>query len=249
MAGHSKWANIQHRKGRQDEKRARLFSRLVREVAVAARFGGGDPSGNARLRAAMDAAVAANIPRDTVQRAIDRSIGNDADANNIEEVRYEGYGPAGVAFIVDCQTDNRNRTVGEVRHAFVKSGGNLGTGGSVVHLFRSCAVFGFAQGSDHEALFECVAEAGAEDLAENDDGGIDIVATVAAYDSIKKALQSGGFTPEHSIVTMRPHSYAQLDEDAAVAVASLLDKLESIDDVQNVYCNAEPQAIAANGNS
>ena len=246
MAGHSKWANIQHRKGRQDALRARLFSRLVREVAVAARLAGGDPESNPRLRAAMDAAQASNIPGDTITRAITRATGSDEDTARIEEVRYEGYAPGGVALIVDCQTDNRNRTVSDVRYAFTKSGGNLGTAGSVAHLFTRCAVFSFSADCDGERLFEQAAEAGADDVVTCADGHFEVIATATAYAAVRQRLAAAGLTAQSAVLTMRPRDRMPVGAADAPAVQALLQRLEEVDDVQNVYCNAAPETMPAN---
>ena len=220
---------------------------MIREVSVSARAGGGDPDGNPRLRAAMDAAFAANIPRDTVQRAIDKATGSAGDMDALEEIRYEGYGPAGVAFVVDCQTDNRNRTAGEVRHAFTKAGGKLGGAGSVLHLFHSCAIFTVGEGADYDQLFERVAEANAEDLLRREDGGIDVIAPVSAFADVRQVLQDNSFAVANSVITVLPHECMQIDDDDVPAVQTLLTRLDEIDDVQSVYCNLEPELVEACG--
>jgi YebC/PmpR family DNA-binding regulatory protein len=202
MAGHSKWANIQHRKNAQDAKRGKLFTKLIREITVAARMGGGDAASNPRLRAAIDAALSANMTKDTVERAIKRGTG-ETGAENYEEVRYEGYGPGGVAVMVDCMTDNRNRTVGEVRHAFSKHGGNLGSDGSVAFLFSKSGVIGYASGASEERILEVALEAGAQDVVTNDDGSIDVLTTPEDFGKVKDALEAAGLRPEAAEVTMR----------------------------------------------
>ncbi len=238
MAGHSKWANIQHRKKAQDAKRGKLFTKLIREITVAARMGGGDPDANPRLRAAIDKALSANMTKDTVERAIKRGAGA-ADGENYEEVRYEGYGPNGVAIMVDCLTDNRNRTVSEVRHAFTKAGGNLGTDGSVAYLFSKVGTLTFPAGSDEDKLMEVALEAGAEDVVTNDDQTIDVQTTPETFLDIKQAMLAAGLEPEMAEVTMSPSTSVDLELDDAEKVMRLVDTLEDLDDVQNVYTNAD----------
>ncbi len=238
MAGHSKWANIQHRKGAQDAKRGKLFTKLIREVSVAARMGGGDPAANSRLRLAMDKALSGNVPKDTIERAIKRASG-DQDADNIEEVRYEGYGPGGVAVMVDCMTDNRNRTVADVRHAFVKFGGNLGTDGSVSYLFTKLGQISYAAGSDEDRVMEGALEAGADDIATNDDGSIDVLTSVESFAEVRDAMQAIALEPEHAEVTMRASTSVSLSLDDAQNMVKLLEMLEDHDDVQQVYSNAD----------
>ena len=238
MAGHSKWANIQHRKKAQDAKRGKLFTKLIREITVAARMGGGDPDANPRLRAAVDKALSANMTKDTVERAIKRGAGA-ADGENYEEVRYEGYGPNGVAIMVDCLTDNRNRTVSEVRHAFTKAGGNLGTDGSVAYLFSKVGTLTFPAGSDEDKLMEVALEAGAEDVVTNDDRTIDVQTTPETFLDVKQAMLAAGLEPEMAEVTMSPSTSVDLGLDDAEKVMRLVDTLEDLDDVQDVYTNAD----------
>ncbi len=237
MAGHSKWANIQHRKNAQDAKRGKLFTKLIREITVSARVGGPDASANPRLRAVMDKALTANMTRDTIERAIKRGAGAQ-DADNYEEVRYEGYGPGGVAVLVECMTDNRNRTVGEVRHAFTKCGGNLGTDGSVAYLFTKTGVLSFPAGANEDRIMEIALEAGAEDIVSNDDGSLDVLATPEGFESVKQALKAAGLTPESAEVVQRAGTEVALDQDNAERMMKLLDMLEDLDDVQNVHSNA-----------
>ncbi len=238
MAGHSKWANIQHRKGRQDAKRGKLFSKLIREITVSARLGGPDPDGNPRLRAAIDNALAGNMPKDTIERAVKRGAGG-ADGESLEEVRYEGYGPGGVAVMVDCMTDNRNRTVAEVRHAFTKCGGNLGTDGSVAYLFSKVGQLSYPAGTDEDALLEAALEAGAEDVAGNDDGSIDVLTSADEFHDVKDNLVGTGYQPEAAEITMRAATGNSLDLQGAQTMLRLLDTLEDLNDVQKVYSNAE----------
>ncbi len=238
MAGHSKWANIQHRKGRQDAKRGKLFSKLIREITVSARLGGPDPDGNPRLRAAVDNALAGNMPKDTIERAIKRG-GGGAEGESLEEVRYEGYGPGGVAVMVDCMTDNRNRTVAEVRHTFSKCGGNLGTDGSVAYLFTKVGLLSYPAAVDEEALLEAALEAGAEDVAANDDGSQDVLTTPEQFLDVKDHLAAAGYPPETAEVTMRAATGPALDLHEAQTMMRLLDTLEDLNDVQKVYSNAE----------
>lgn len=237
MAGHSKWANIRHRKGAQDAKRGKLFTKLIREITVASKAGGGDVSTNPRLRAAVDKALSNNMTRDTIDRAIKRGMGS-TDADNMEEIRYEGYGPSGVAVIVDCLTDNRNRTVAEVRHAFAKAGGNLGTDGSVAYLFNQNGVVSFTAGIDEEKVMEAALEAGAEDVVANDDGSVDVITDVQQFDVVKDAVVAAGLKPDNAEVTMIASLQVDLDQESAEKMLNLLDVLEDLDDVQNVYSNA-----------
>lgn len=238
MAGHSKWANIQHRKNAQDAKRGKLFTRLIREVGVAARMGGSDAASNSRLRLAMDKALAANMPKDTVERAIKRGAG-ELDDVAYEEVRYEGYGPGGVAVMVDTLTDNRNRTVAEVRHAFGKCGGNLGTSGSVAFLFGEAGVLSYPAGGDEDAIMEAALEAGAEDVVTNDDGSIDVLTTPEGFQQVKAAMKKAGLEPQVAEVTMRAATSIPLDLEEARKMVRLLELLEDLDDTQEVYSNAD----------
>ena len=238
MAGHSKWANIQHRKGAQDAKRGRLFSRLIREVSIAARIGGPGPEGNPRLRQAIDKALAGNVPKDTIERAIRRASG-DGGLGSLEEIRYEGFGPGGVAVIADCVTDNRNRTVAEVRHAFTKCGGNLGSDGSVGYLFNRVGQLGYPAGSDEDALMEAAIEAGAEDVITNEDGSFEVVTAPEDYEAVREALRAADLEPEESGVTLRALSSVSLDDPSeAGRMVRLIEVLEDLDDVQQVYSNA-----------
>ncbi|HEY9147728.1 MAG TPA: YebC/PmpR family DNA-binding transcriptional regulator [Gammaproteobacteria bacterium] len=238
MAGHSKWANIKHRKAAQDAKRGKIFTKLIRELTVAARAGGPDPDSNPRLRDAVAKALAANMKKDTVENAIKRGSG-DLDGENYEEVRYEGYGPSGVAVMVECLTDNRNRTVAEVRHAFSKCGGNLGTDGSVAYLFSKIGLLTYPTGSDEDAIMEAALEAGAEDIASNDDGSIEVTTSAEDFNAVKEAMVAAGFVPEVAEVTMQPSTNVDLELDDAEKVLRLVDMLEDLDDVQNVYNNAD----------
>ncbi len=238
MAGHSKWANIQHRKGAQDARRGKLFTKLIREVTVATKLAGPDPSGNPRLRTAMDKALAGNVPKDNIERAIKRAAG-DQNADDIEEVRYEGYGPAGVAVIVDCMTDNRNRTVSEVRHAFSKCGGNLGTDGSVAYLFQHVGQISYGTDIDEDRLMEAAIEAGAEDIRSNDDGSIDVITSIDELSAVRDRLKTLEVEPENAEVTMRPSTNVTLALEEAKRMVRLLDMLEDADDVQQVYSNAD----------
>ena len=237
MAGHSKWANIQHRKGRQDEKRGKIWTRIIREITVAARAGGGDLSANPRLRLAVDKAKAANMPADRVKYNIDKATGN-AEGMSYEEIRYEGYGIGGAAIIVDTMTDNRVRTVAEVRHAFSKHGGNMGTEGSVAFQFKHCGQLIFAPGTTEDALMEAALEAGAEDVITGDDGAIEVLTSFADYEAVKNTLEAAGFKPELAEVTMRPENTIELSGDDAAKMQKLLDVLEDLDDVQAVFHNA-----------
>ncbi|AJI53350.1 YebC/PmpR family DNA-binding transcriptional regulator [Francisella philomiragia] len=236
MAGHSKWANIKHKKAKEDAKRGKIFTKLIREITVAARLGGGDKDANPRLRAAIATAFANNMSKDTVERAILKGAGGD-DSANVEEVRYEGYGPGGVAIIVDCMTDNRNRTVGEVRHAFTKSGGNLGTDGSVAYMFTKKGIISFAPGVDEDALMEVALEAGAEDIITHEDGSIDVFTTPHDFSDVQEALIAKGFNSDNAEVTFDAETKAELDIEIAEKVMNLIDRLEDLDDVQNVYSN------------
>jgi YebC/PmpR family DNA-binding regulatory protein len=238
MAGHSKWANIQHRKGRQDEKRGKAWTRVIREIMVAARTGGGDPSANPRLRLAIDKAKAVNLPADTVKRNIDKATGN-LEGVSYEEIRYEGYGIAGAAIIVDCMTDNRVRTVAEVRHAFSKHGGNLGTEGSVAFQFKHCGQFVFAPGASEDRVMDVALEAGAEDVITDDEGAIEVLSGAADFEAVKNALEAAGLKPALAEVTMRAENTIALAGDDAARMQKLLDVLEDLDDVQDVFHNAE----------
>ncbi len=237
MAGHSKWANIQHRKGRQDEKRGKVWTRVIREIMVAARLGGGDLSVNPRLRLAVDKAKAANMPADTVKRNIDKATGN-LEGVSYEEIRYEGYGIGGAAILVDTMTDNRVRTVAEVRHAFSKYGGNMGTEGSVVFQFKHCGQLVFAPGTDEDTLMEAALEAGADDVIVDDDGAIEVLTSPTEFEGVLIALEKAGFKAELSEVTMRADTPVDVDGDDAARMQKLLDVLEDLDDVQAVYHNA-----------
>lgn len=238
MAGHSKWANIKHKKARQDAKRGKVFTKLIREITVAARLGGGDPADNPRLRAAMDKALGQNMPKDTIERAIERGAGGGEGAN-VEELTYEGYAPGGVAILVEAMTDNRNRTVAEVRHAFSKHGGNLGTDGSVAYLFSRQGVINFAPGADEERIMEVALEAGAEDIDAEDDGSVSVTTPWESLGEVVRALADAGLEPEHAEVTMMPSTTVACDEEQAGSVLKLIDALEELDDVQNVYSNGD----------
>ena len=238
MAGHSKWANIQHRKGRQDEKRGKIWTRVIREIMVAARQGGGDANANPRLRLAIDKAKAANMPADTIKRNIDKATGN-LEGVSYEEIRYEGYGIGGAAIIVDCMTDNRVRTVAEVRHAFSKYGGNLGTEGSVSFQFKHCGQFVFAPGVSEDKVMEVALEAGAEDVITGDDGSVEVLCAPPDFEAVKAALEGAGLKPEIAEVTMRAENTIELSGDDAQRMQKLLDVIEDLDDVQDVYHNAE----------
>ena len=237
MAGHSKWANIQHRKNRQDEKRSKIFTRIIREITVAAKLGGADPSANPRLRLAMDKASDANMAKDKVANAIQKGVGG-ADGANYEEIRYEGYGIGGAAIIVDCLTDNRTRTVAEVRHAFSKHGGNLGTDGSVAFLFRHCGQFLFAPGTPEDKVMEIAIDAGADDVLTDDEGGIEVLCAPAGFAALKTALQAAGLKAETADIVMKPLTETLVQGDDAARMRKLLDALEGLDDVQEVYTNA-----------
>ena len=237
MAGHSKWANIQHRKGRQDEKRGKIWTRIIREITVAARAGGGDPSANPRLRLAIEKAKGANMPADRIKYNIDKATGN-AEGVNYEEIRYEGYGIGGAAIIVDTMTDNRVRTVAEVRHAFSKHGGNMGTEGSVAFQFKNVGQIIFAPGTNEDKVMEVALEAGADDVVTDDDGAIEVLTAPAEFETVKNALVAAGLTPDAADVTMRPDLTIELAGDDAVRMQKLLDVLEDLDDVQDVFHNA-----------
>ncbi len=238
MAGHSKWANIQHRKNAQDAKRGKLFTRLIREITVAARSGQSDPNVNPRLRLAVDKALDANMSKDTVERAIRRGAGAEGDTS-YDEIRYEGYGPGGVAVMVDCMTDNRNRTVAEVRHAFTKCGGNLGTSGSVAFQFTETGVISFPAGADQDKVMEIALEAGADDLVENEDGSFDVLTSPDAFAEVSDAVAAAGLAPEQAEVTMRAGNTVSLGFEDAQKMVRLLEMLEDLDDTQNVYSNAD----------
>jgi YebC/PmpR family DNA-binding regulatory protein len=237
MAGHSKWANIKHRKAAADAKKGKVFTRLIKEITVAAKLGGADPGSNPRLRLAMDKAREANMAKDSVQNAIKRGAGQ-LDGVSYEEIRYEGYGPGGAAVMVDCLTDNRTRTVAEVRHAFTKNGGNLGSDGSVAFLFRHCGQFVFAPGTSEDAVMEAGLEAGAEDVVKNDDGSIELICAPADFDAVKAALEKAKLGPEVAEITMKAVNENPLASGDAGRLRSLLDALETLDDVQNVYSTA-----------
>ncbi len=245
MAGHSKWANIKHRKAAQDAKRGKVFTKIIREIVVAARAGGPLPEDNPRLRAVMDKALAANMKKDTIEKAIARGAGG-GEGDNYEEVTYEGYGPGGVAVLVECMTDNRNRTVADVRHAFTKRGGNLGTDGSVAYLFSKKGQISFAAGVDEEQLMEVALEAGAEDVVSNDDGSIDVETPWEDFQRVKEALVGADLEPENAEVTMIASTTVPLDASGAESIIGLVDMLEDLDDVQNVYSNADiPDEVLA----
>ncbi len=243
MAGHSKWANIKFRKAAQDAKRGKLFTKLIREITVAARSGGGEADSNPRLRTAIDKALDANMTKDVIERAIKRGTG-ELDGVNYEEVRYEGYAPGGIAVLVDCTTDNRNRTVGEVRHAFTKHGGNLGTDGSVAYLFKKVGLIRFAPDGDEERIMEVAVEAGAEDVVTEDDGSIEVVTSAEDYDTVNSAIDRAGLEPEDTDIIQRATTEVTLNEDDGEKVLKLLDALEELDDVQDVFSNADfPDSI------
>jgi YebC/PmpR family DNA-binding regulatory protein len=239
MAGHSKWANIKRHKAKVDAKRGKLYTKIIRELTVAAQMGGGDANSNPRLRAALDKAQEANMTKDVVERAIKRGTGG-MEGENVEEVRYEGYGPGGIAVMVDCMTNNRNRTVGEVRHAFTKSGGNLGTDGSVSYLFKKQGQLSFAPGVDEERLMEAALEIGADDVVTNDDQSVDVITLPEQFIAVKDALIRAGFKPEQSDIIMRAATNVAIaDKETAEKVVNLIDMLEDLDDVQSVYSNAD----------
>lgn len=243
MAGHSKWANIQHRKKAQDARRGRIFTRLVREISVAAREGGGDPDTNPRLRLAMDRANAANVPKDNIERAIKKATG-DLEGAAYEEIRYEGYAPGGVAVLVECVTDNRNRTVAAVRHAFSKHGGKLGTDGSVAYMFDKKGVLTFAPGTSEEKVLEVVLDAGAEDIERDEDGTIEVLTEPENFENVTRSVRAAGLEPEEAEITMRPAIRVELDREAGREVLGFLDDLEDLDDTQHVWSNADIPAEA-----
>ncbi len=238
MAGHSKWANIQHRKGRQDEKRGKVWTRVIREITVAARLGGADLATNPRLRLAVEKAKAANLPADTVKKNIDKATGN-LEGVSYEEIRYEGYGIGGAAVIVDTMTDNRVRTVAEVRHIFSKYGGNLGTEGSVAFQFKHCGQFIFAPGTNEDKIMEVALDAGADDVLTDADGAVEVLCAPLLFEAVKLALEQAGFKPDAAEVTMRPENMAEVAGDEGVRMQKLLDAMEDLDDVQDVFHNAE----------
>ena len=238
MAGHSKWANIQHRKSRVDAKRGKIFTRVNRELTVAAREGGGDPDANPRLRLAIQKANAANMPKDTIERTIKKATG-ELEGVSYEEVRYEGYAQGGVAVMIDCMTDNRNRTVAEVRHAFSKHGGNLGTDGSVAYLFTKMGVLNFAPGTPEDPIMEIALEAGADDVVTGEDGSIEVHTSPESFAEVVAAMEAGGFEPANSEITMRARTEVALDVETGQKVLRLLDVLEDLDDTQDVYSNAD----------
>jgi YebC/PmpR family DNA-binding regulatory protein len=238
MAGHSKWANIQHRKGKQDAKRGKLFTKLIREITAAARLNGTDPAANPRLRTAIDTALANNMTRDTIDRAVLRGSGG-MEGESLEEVRYEGYGPGGVAVMVECMTDNRNRTVSEVRHAFAKAGGNMGTDGSVSYLFKKQGILSYPKGADEDVIMAAALEAGADDVVVNDDDSVDVLIPPEEFGRIQDAMAAAGLTPEMAQVTLRASTNVSLAFEEAQKMVRLLETLEDLDDVQNVYSNAD----------
>ncbi|MEI6334152.1 MAG: YebC/PmpR family DNA-binding transcriptional regulator [Methylococcaceae bacterium] len=238
MAGHSKWANIKHRKAGQDAKRGKIFTKVMREITVAVKTSGPDAASNPSLRSAVDKALGANMRRDTIDTAIKKAAGA-LEGVNYENIRYEGYGPGGTAVIVDCLTDNRNRTVAEVRHAFAKAGGNLGTDGSVAYLFNKVGILSYAPSVDEDALMDAALEAGADDVTGYDDGAVDVMTTPETYLAVKEALIAAGFEPDSAEVTMQATIQAELDADDAEKMLRLIDRLEDLDDVQNVYSNAD----------
>jgi YebC/PmpR family DNA-binding regulatory protein len=238
MAGHSKWANIQHRKSKVDAKRGKIFTRINRELTVAAREGGGDPDSNPRLRLAVQKAKAANMPNDTIDRTIKKATG-ELEGVTYEEIRYEGYAPGGVAVMVDCLTDNRNRTVAEVRHAFSKHGGNLGTDGSVAYLFTKMGVLNFAPGTPEDSIMEIALESGADDVVTEDDGSIEVHTSPESFADVSAAMEAGGFEPANAEITMRASTEVELDVETGQKVLRLLDLLEDLDDAQDVYSNAD----------
>jgi YebC/PmpR family DNA-binding regulatory protein len=238
MAGHSKWANIKHRKAAQDAKRGKVFTKLIRELVVAAKAGGPNPDDNPRLRAAVDKALGANMKRDTVEKAIARGAGA-GEGDNYDEITYEGYGVGGIAVLVECMTDNRNRTVSDVRHAFDKRGGNLGTDGSVAYLFTRTGQISFAPGADEEQIMEVALEAGAEDIVTNDDQSIDVMTAWEDFGAVKEAIVAAGLEPDNAEITMLASTTVPLDKDGAEKALALIDSLEDLDDVQNVYTNAD----------
>ena len=238
MAGHSKWANIKHKKAANDKKRGKLWSKLIKEVTVAARQGGGDINANPRLRLAVDKAKAGNMPNDTIDRAVKRGAG-DEETDNFDEIRYEGYGPGGIAVLVDCLTDNRNRTASEVRHAFSKHGGNLGTAGSVAYLFNKQGIFSYAPGADEDTLMEIALDLGADDVIKHDDDSIDVCTTADLFHLVQQGLDEAKHTPDHAEITFTAETQVALDAEGAEKVLRLVDYLEDLDDVQEVYTNAD----------
>ncbi len=243
MAGHSKWANIQHRKKAQDAKRGKIFTRLIREISVAAREGGGDADANPRLRLAIDKANAANVPKDNIERAIKKATG-ELEGASYEAIRYEGYAPGGVAVMVDCLTDNRNRTVAAVRHAFSKHGGNLGTDGSVGYLFEKKGVINFAPGTSEDQVMEAALEAGAEDIVGDDDGSIEVLTSPEDFEAVRDALVAANLKPEQAEITQRAATLVSLDDETGRSVLKFLDVLEDLDDTQDVWSNADIPAAA-----
>jgi len=243
MAGHSKWANIKHKKAAQDAKRGKVFTRLIKEITVSSRLGGPDPNSNPRLRLAVDKAYEANMPKENVERAIKRGSG-ELEGVSYDEVRYEGYGIGGAAVMVDCMTDNRTRTVADVRHAFAKHGGNLGTDGSVAFLFKHCGQFVFAPGTSEDKLMDAAIEAGAEDVVTNDDGSIEVITGPGDFLTVKQALEETGLKPELAEVTMKPTTEHELTGEDAAKMQRLLDALEALDDVQEVYTTASLEESA-----
>jgi YebC/PmpR family DNA-binding regulatory protein len=237
MAGHSKWANIQHRKGRQDAKRGKVFTKLIKEITVAAKMGGGDPNGNPRLRLAMDKAKAQSLPKDTMENAIKRGTGQ-LEGVTYEEIRYEGYGIGGAAVMVDCLTDNKTRTVAEVRHAFAKNGGNMGAEGSVAFQFKHCGQFLFAPGTSEDKVMETALEAGAEDVLANEDGSVEVICAPHDFHAVKSGLEQAGLKAEIADVTLKPLNETELTGDDAAKMQKLLDALDALDDVQEVYTTA-----------
>jgi len=245
MAGHSKWANIQYRKGAQDKKRGKIFTKLIREITAAARVGGGDPNGNPRLRMVVDKARAASMPRDNIERAIKRGTG-ELGSDSFQQVHYEGYGPGGVAVMVQCLTDNRNRTVADVRHAFTRYGGNLGAEGSVGYLFNEVGMLCYPPGSNEDAVMSAALDAGAEDVITNDDGSIDVLTDPTEYEQVRDAMSQAGFAPGDAEITMRAGTSTSLAGEQAESMVRLLEALEDLDDVQHVYSNADiPDEILA----
>ncbi len=238
MAGHSKWANIQHRKGAQDAKRGKLFTKFIREITVAAKEGGSDPTNNPRLRAAIDKALNGNMTRDVIERATKRGAG-ELEGVSYEEIRYEGYGPSGIAIMLDCLTDNRNRTVAAVRNVFTKRGGNMGTDGSVAYLFNKKGIISFPEGSDEDAIMEAALESGAEDIVTNEDSSIDVFTDPEDYSEVKDALVKAGLEANSSEVTMHPDVTVTLDVKDAEKALAMIDAFEDLDDVQDVYTNAD----------
>jgi YebC/PmpR family DNA-binding regulatory protein len=238
MAGHSKWANIQHRKGAQDKKRGKLFTKLIREITIAARMGGSDLASNPRLRLAVDKGKAQSLPKDNIDRAIKRGAG-ELDGADYVELRYEGYGPGGTAVMVDCMTDNKNRSVAEIRHAFTKFGGNLGADGSVNYLFNHVGLLTFPEGTDEDAIMEAAIEAGAEDVVVHEDTSIEVITDPVDFEAVRDAMRESGFESGNAELTMRATTSAELDLKAAGSMVRLLEMLEDLDDVQNVYSNAD----------